>query len=912
MFEDRRAALGAGAQRLLAGKVHQLARVFGGGVVAKVELELVVAAFLIVHDGDLGHEGPACLGAKAVQRAQAAVAQQLLGLGRLEGAACRRLGEREAAARALSVTARAAVAPVVLLDHAAAVGARRGQGGVVAGHGVPVVFLGLLDQLFRHGLDLLHEGIARELALFHLRQLVFPFAGEVGAREFFHAQAAQQGHELEGLGRGNQLAAFAQHVLFGQQAFDDGRARGRRAQALFLHGLAQLVVLDLLAGAFHGAQQRGFGVARGRLGLEALGIDLAGARLLAGLHRDQGLALVAVLAAFDLVGGLLAVDGQPTGLDQDLAFGLEAVLLDLADARGHLVLGAGEEHGHEAAHDEVIELLLGLGQAAGRLRGRDDGKVIRHLAVVEDALGRAHIVLVQRLLGKGCQVAHAAAGQHGEGLVRHGHVVLGQGTRVGTRVGQGLVALVQALRQRQRGLGREAELAVGLALQAGQVEQQRAGLGRGLGLLGDLGRLAAHGVGNGLGIALVPDAVGAGFRILALLPLRVEPLAQVLAGLRIEGGMHFPVVAAHELADLFLALHHQGQRGRLHAAHGGQEEAAIARIEGRHGARAVDAHQPVGLGAAARGAGQAQHLRVAAQVLEAVADGLRRHGLQPQALDRLAQALAVGLGACGVLLDQAEDQLTLAARVAGVDEFGDILALGQLDHGIEPALGLVHGLEVEIRRNHRQVGKTPFTALDVELLGRLDFHQVAHGAGHDVVLALEVFIVLVEFARHRSQRADDVLRDRRLLSNHQGLCHCVYSSFPAGPACRSLRFYNPWLTRVRTCTRTRMCAYSSYQRKHAPHSFGPFRRPPYPDPPLGCPWQGRLRRAGSCRRRGPCRVRRGNRQLAGSPGPASARPQPAQPYLLLPRGRRPRDRRQLRRQLLALDQPQLRSQLLHR
>src|SRR5256885_9886500 len=43
-----------------------------------------------------------------------------------------------------------------------------------------------------------------------------------------------------------------------------------------------------------------------------------------------------------------------------------------------------------------------------------------------------------------------------------------------------------------------------------------------------------------------------------------------------------------------------------------------------------------------------------------------------------------------------------------------------------------------------------------------------------------------------------------------------------------LRFYNPWLTRVRTCTRTRMCAYSSYQRKHAPHSFGPFRRPPYP------------------------------------------------------------------------------------
>src|SRR2546429_7212255 len=41
------------------------------------------------------------------------------------------------------------------------------------------------------------------------------------------------------------------------------------------------------------------------------------------------------------------------------------------------------------------------------------------------------------------------------------------------------------------------------------------------------------------------------------------------AGLRIEGGMHFPVVAAHELADLFLALHRSEEhtselQSRLH------------------------------------------------------------------------------------------------------------------------------------------------------------------------------------------------------------------------------------------------------------------------------------------------------------------------------------------------------------
>jgi hypothetical protein len=116
-------------------------------------------------------------------------------------------------------------------------------------------------------------------------------------------------------------------------------------------------------------------------------IGVVGAGLLAGLHRHQRLALVAFLGVFHLVGGFLAVDGQPARLDQHLAFGLEGMLLHLADAGGDLVFGAGEEHGHEAAHHQVVQLLLGLAQAAGRLGGGDDGKVVRHLAVVEDALG---------------------------------------------------------------------------------------------------------------------------------------------------------------------------------------------------------------------------------------------------------------------------------------------------------------------------------------------------------------------------------------------------------------------------------------------------------------------------------------------------------------------------------------------
>jgi hypothetical protein len=54
----------------------------------------------------------------------------------------------------------------------------------------------------------------------------------------------QQRHQLETPWRRDQLAALAEHVLLAEQAFDDGRARGGRAQSLLLHRFAQLVVLD--------------------------------------------------------------------------------------------------------------------------------------------------------------------------------------------------------------------------------------------------------------------------------------------------------------------------------------------------------------------------------------------------------------------------------------------------------------------------------------------------------------------------------------------------------------------------------------------------------------------------------------------------------------------------------------------
>ena len=371
------------------------------------------------------------------------------------------------------------------------------------------------------------------------------------------------------------------------------------------------------------------------------------------------------------------------------------------------------------------------------------------------------------------------------------------------------MALVQALGQLQRGLGREAKTAVGLALQAGQVVQQTAGLGGGLAFFLDGGGLAAHGIGDGHGFTLAPDAVGpqlgvgAFFDLLrrGFLELGVKPLAGVFTRLGQEAAMDLPVVAAPVRTDLFFALHHDGQRRGLHPAHGGQEEAPVAGVEGRHGACAVDAHHPVGFGAAARGIGQALHLLVGLEVLKAVADGRRRHGLQPQALHRLAQPLVLAtLQPARVLLDQAEDQLTLAARVTGVDQTAHVLAFGQLHHRRQTRLGLVDGLEVEVGRQHRQMGKAPLAAFHIELLGRSDFHQMAHRRGDHVGFTLKVVIVFVELARHRGERSHDVLGHGWLLGNDQGfakrLFH-LYNLFSRAHA--HARTHKGAHTHARTC-----------------------------------------------------------------------------------------------------------------
>src|SRR2546423_2198767 len=230
------------------------------------------------------------------------------------------LPDDEAAARVLARPAREALA--VLDDPVAA----HRAGAEVHARDADVLELGveLGDGRAGEAGDVLHEAVARVRALLDERQAPLPLARQPrrGQRVL-----AEQADDVEALLGGDQRASVTLDVADVDEALDDRRPRGRRADAGVLHRLAQLVVVDELAGGLHQDQQRRVGVAPRRLGLLLQRLDLANVGLLALLEARELLlaALVVVLAA---AVGQLAVDAAPAGLDQHLAPGAEDGLGD--------------------------------------------------------------------------------------------------------------------------------------------------------------------------------------------------------------------------------------------------------------------------------------------------------------------------------------------------------------------------------------------------------------------------------------------------------------------------------------------------------------------------------------------------------------------------------------------------------
>ena len=247
-------------------------------------------------------------------------------------------------------------------------------------------------------------------------------------------------------------------------------------------------------------------------------------------------------------------------------------------------------------------------------------------------------------------VAGVVADQLG-GRLDLGDHVAGQEARVGARVGERLVLLVEALRGRQRAARREAEQRVGVALERGQVVEELRLLA--LLLLLELRDLAGPGRSSASTIAL-------------RLVLGGQPLAaQVAAGVEaLAGGgearLDEPVGLGHEGADLLLAARDQRQRRRLHAAE--RDRAVERRAQpDRRGAGGVHAHDPVGLGARAR-----RPPRAASSPRPGAA-ARRPRSIAFLVIDD-SHSRCTGFVHRGDLVQVGEDQLALAPGVAGVDD----------------------------------------------------------------------------------------------------------------------------------------------------------------------------------------------------------------------------------------------------
>jgi len=264
------------------------------------------------------------------------------------------------------------------------------------------------------------------------------------------------------------------------------------------------------------------------------------------------------------------------------------------------------------------------------------------------------------------------------------------------------VTLVERLGQGQCVLGGKGSF----ALERGEVVELRRNLFGGLFLFADDAGLARAAGSDGRCAGLVPDALGAAMRQGRIFfEVRIDPFAGVAAlGYR-EVGVHLPVVLRLEGLDFTLALGEDRQRGGLYAARCGDVKPAMAGTEAGEGAGGVEPHQPVRLRAALGGIGQMLHLRAVAELVPGFLDGVGRHGLHPQPLDRLADPADVH--------DVLKNQLALPPGVTGVDDHVELFFLRESQNMLEAALCLFDRLQFEGFGDGRQHLEFPGQVLAV-------------------------------------------------------------------------------------------------------------------------------------------------------------------------------------------------------
>ena len=166
-FEHSRPALGTRTQGLLPAEIGRL-RIAGiARTVAEIELRLVGLVEL-----ELRRERAPQLAPESFQGSHLALRKQRLGLGYFQLTAGDDLPHAEVAGLALELL-------VLFVDFATALGTSCAQGREIALDRIAFMVLRLRDNVLRHRDDLTHEVLALALSVLHLRELEFPFGGEL-------------------------------------------------------------------------------------------------------------------------------------------------------------------------------------------------------------------------------------------------------------------------------------------------------------------------------------------------------------------------------------------------------------------------------------------------------------------------------------------------------------------------------------------------------------------------------------------------------------------------------------------------------------------------------------------------------------------------------------------------------------
>ena len=438
----------------------------------------------------------------------------------------------------------------------------------------------MLEQLVEHAgqqrARVRHDMLFGVLAALHASHVAVELTGHIGARD---ARGKLRQRVDDGDAQLARLHGIVFEIAHGVQALDDACARGLGAQAALFHLLHELALA----------------VARGRLGLLGLELNVE--------HVDR----VALLQR------------------RHLLVALETVRVCLAEARGHehiarsherlavhveLELGVLDGRGthkrcQEATSDEVVELALAAIECGRIALARGvDRRVVGGLDFAARGLHGAgeHLFAYGRQSRVDlCQVAH-----HGAQIERRGvHGVVDTRVADEARHVEGLGDAHGTCRRDTLGRG-------GCLQRGGRKRRGRLLLARALGHRGDGCRLGT--------VNVAVRRLGGIFIGKARRLVRNLKAVVLDSALRGTHAANLPIVLGHKRHAFAFALDHQGERRRLHAA-GGAHVAKAAKLGERQVAREHRAPNEVDVLAALAGVGQILVER------DKIVEGLRNLGL---------------------------------------------------------------------------------------------------------------------------------------------------------------------------------------------------------------------------------------------------------------------------------------------